>query len=79
MGGWSCEDAIGMERRHIFEGEKRIARQQAIIRELIDAGHDQLAITAAELLGVMHEILEFAKARLRNLEGHLGDAVSPFP
>ena len=70
MGGWSCKDAIGMERRHILEGEKRVARQEAIMRELIEAEHDQLVLTAAEMLDVMREILEFARTRLRDLERH---------
>jgi len=73
MGGWSCKDAIGMERRHILEGEKRVARQEAIMRELIEAEHDQLVLTAAEMLDVMREILEFARTRLRDLERHAAE------
>ncbi|SDR59461.1 hypothetical protein SAMN05519103_06428 [Rhizobiales bacterium GAS113] len=34
MNGW-LEDAITMERRHILEGEKRVAQQEALVAELI--------------------------------------------
>jgi hypothetical protein len=73
MSGWSPEDAIAMERRHILEGEKRVARQEALVGKLIDYGHDQLALAAKELLGLLRETLELSKTRLRSLEGLLGE------
>ena len=69
MSGWSPEDAIAMERRHILEGEKRVARQQALAAELIKKGHNQLALTANELLALLRELLELSRTRLQELEG----------
>ena len=68
MSGWSPQEAIAMERCHILEGEKRIARQEALVRELIDAKRDQLALRANELLGLMRDTLELSRKRLRELE-----------
>jgi uncharacterized coiled-coil protein SlyX len=73
MTGWSPEEAIAMERRHILEGEKRIARQETLVDELIGRGRDQLAREANELLDRMREILEFSRKRLLNLEGSLDE------
>jgi hypothetical protein len=68
MSGWSPQEAIAMERRHILEGERRIARQEALVRKLIDAKRDQLALRADELLGLMRDVLELSRKRLRELE-----------
>jgi hypothetical protein len=73
MSGWSPQEAIVMERRHILEGEKRIARQEALVRELIDSKHDQLAVRAKELLGLMRDTLELSRKRLRELETPLDE------
>ncbi len=73
MSGWSPEEAIAMERRHILEGEKRVARQEAFMGELIGGGYAQLALTAKEVLSIMLETLELSRIRLRSLEGLPGE------
>jgi len=76
MSGSSREDTIAMERRHISEGEKRVARQQSLVGELIEKGHDGLAHTANELLVILLESLELSRTRLRDLEGRSGALAS---
>ena len=72
MGGWSPANAIAMERRHILDGEKRVARQEALVSELIKKGNHRLAGDADDLLGLFREILEASRHRLRELEGQYG-------
>jgi hypothetical protein len=72
MSSWSPEDAIAMERRHVSEGEERIARQEALAAESTHKGHDQLAIAVNELLVLMRASLELSRMRLRQLEGRNG-------
>jgi hypothetical protein len=74
MGGWSIEDALAMERRHILEGEKRIARQEALAAQLSWKGRDKLALAADDLLRLLRETLELSKTRCRELEGRLDDS-----
>ena len=57
-----------MERRHILEGEKRVARQEALVGKLIENGHDQLVRAANEVLGLLRQSLELSRERLRDLE-----------
>jgi hypothetical protein len=64
------EDLIEMERRHIREGEARIARQEEIVSRL-DAswGHESdHALTAHALLVTFREFVALAKHRLDDLE-----------
>jgi hypothetical protein len=68
MNAWSREDEIAMERRHISEGEQLLAKQQALMEKLIAQGHHGLVETASELLGILRESVELARARLRELE-----------
>jgi hypothetical protein len=68
MNGWSPEDAIAMERRHILEGEKRVARQEALVKELTEKGHDRIVPQSNELLGVLRALLELSRERLQDLE-----------
>ena len=63
-----------MEQRHILEGEKRVARQEALVGKLIENRHDQLMRTANEVLGLLRESLEHSKDRLRDLEDRYGEA-----
>jgi hypothetical protein len=74
MGVWSIEDALAMERRHILEGEKRIARQEALAAELSWKERDKLALAANDLLRLLRETLELSKARHRELEGRLDNS-----
>jgi hypothetical protein len=68
MSDWSPGKAIAMERRHILEGEKRVARQEALVGKLIENGHDQLVRAANEVLGLLRQSLELSRERLRDLE-----------
>jgi DNA-binding PadR family transcriptional regulator len=74
MNGWSPTDTIAMERRHITEGEKRVARQEALVFELTEKGHDQLVRSANKLLDLLRECLELSKERLWDLENRYGKA-----
>ena len=68
MSLWSLEDAIAMERRHILEGDQRVARQAALVARLTEHGRHQVAGRAKELLDVLCDIQRFARERLRQLE-----------
>jgi len=68
MNGWSPEDAMAMERRHIVEGKKRVARQEALVRSLIEKRLDRIVPRSKELLGFLRDSLELSKERLRDLE-----------
>jgi hypothetical protein len=74
MSPWSPEETIAMERRHILEGEKRVARQEALTGELIEKGYYHIANEAIELLKVMRETLELSRERVRDLEDRYGNA-----
>jgi hypothetical protein len=73
MSDWSPEDAIAMERRHILEGEKRITRQETLVVELKEKGHDELARRSEEALGLMRKSVELSWDRLRDLISRYGD------
>jgi hypothetical protein len=68
MAGWSHKDAIAMERRHIIKGEKRVARQKALRKDLIGKGYNQLVLPAKEFLDLLRESLELSRERVRYLE-----------
>jgi hypothetical protein len=74
MSDWSPERAIAMEKRHILEGEKRVAQQEVRLRELTEKGYDQLAHRSSEVLGFMRDSLELSRERLRYLQDRYGDA-----
>jgi hypothetical protein len=42
-----------MARRHVAEGEERVARQEILIAELDRDGHAKLAVTARVVLGTL--------------------------
>ena len=65
MSGWSPEDAMAMERRHIVEGENRVARQEALVRR------------SNEVLDLLRESLELSKERLRDLENRYAGTTKP--
>jgi hypothetical protein len=77
MGRWSIEDALAMERRHILEGEKRVARQEMLAAVLICNGRDQLALAANDLLGLLRESLELSRTRVRQLESRVSSLDQP--
>jgi hypothetical protein len=61
-------EAIEMERRHIREGEARVARQEAIVRRLESGGSPEVAQGARELLASFREFLASAQKRVDDLE-----------
>ena len=73
MNGWSREDGIAMERRHISEGEQPLAKQQVLMEKLIAEGHHGLVETASKLLGILRKFVELSRARLRELEHRCGE------
>jgi len=75
MSGWSPADAIAMERRHVREGEKRVARQETLVLQLIEKGHDQIVGRANEVLSLFSESLEVSRERLRDLERRYGNVI----
>jgi hypothetical protein len=62
------KDLIEMERRHIREGETRVARQEEIVIQLDSSGAPEHALTARALLVTFREFLAFAKQPLDDLE-----------
>ena len=76
MNGWSPKDAIAMERRHILEGAKRVARQKALVAELTTKQRHRLACSASGLLVLLQESLEMSRARLADLERKFGDPLT---
>jgi hypothetical protein len=74
MSGWSPQQAIAMERRHIKAAEKRIVRQEALVNELVEQGHEQLAHTANQMLDVLRESLRLSRDRVQYLELRYGTA-----
>ncbi len=73
MSGWSCQEAIAMERRHIIEGETRVSRQESLISELILNKHDGLMPMATDVLFILRDCLEMSRKRLLDLETHVGE------
>jgi hypothetical protein len=73
MSGWSLEDAIAMERRHVLSGDKAVARQEALVKQLIGKGRDQLAQSADEVLGILCTSRNLSRNHLIRLEALLGD------
>jgi hypothetical protein len=77
MSQWSPREAIIMERRHISEGEKRIARQEARVAEVTERGYSQVADRCREVLSILRQSLELTRAaRLRDLEARYPDAAT---
>ena len=73
MPGKPTGSQIEMERRHILEGEARIARQEALIRKLDLAGNLDLILIARELLEALRESVSLSRERLSSLERHRED------
>jgi hypothetical protein len=68
MGGFSPEDTKTMERRHILEGEQRIARQEALLSKLTEERREHLVQQAIQVLDLFRESLQFSRERLQDLE-----------
>jgi hypothetical protein len=72
MSGWSPKEAIAMERRHVREGEERVARQEILTGELIEKGHYRIALASIKLLKSLRRSLELSRERLWDLEDRYG-------
>ena len=72
MSGFSPTRALAMERRHILEGEKRVARQEALVRELTEKGHSSMLPQSNDVLRLLRESLELSRDHFRYLVGHYG-------
>jgi hypothetical protein len=58
-----------MARRHVAEGEERVARQELLIAELDRDGHAKLAVTARVVLATLETSLGLAREDLSLIEG----------
>jgi hypothetical protein len=70
---WSPNDAIAMERRHIVEGEQRVARQEMLVLRMTERGNRQLIHDAHEVLLLLREAAEASWTRLGELEDRYGN------
>jgi hypothetical protein len=62
------EDRLSMARRHVAEGEERVARQEILIAELDRDGHPELAVEARELLATLQTSLRLQRDDLSLIE-----------
>jgi hypothetical protein len=72
MSGWSRATAIAQERRHVLEAEKRVARQEALVKKTAEQGHAELTHIAGQMLDALRVSLELSRERLRYLEAKCG-------
>jgi hypothetical protein len=61
----SSEDPLAMAARHVMEGEERVARQEAILEELVKDGREREAAAARKVLETMQTTLKLAREHLR--------------
>jgi hypothetical protein len=57
-----------MARRHVAEGEERVARQETLIAELDHDGHAELAVKARALFTVFQTSLQLLRHDLSRIE-----------
>jgi hypothetical protein len=67
------DEAIEMERRHIREGEARIAQQEEIVSRLDSRVGPESTLLARQLLVGFRDVVEAAKERLSQLERRYPD------
>jgi hypothetical protein len=79
MSGFSPEDAMAMERRHILEGEQRVAEQEARVKELIEKGYNWIVPQSNKVLRILRDSLELSRERLRYLERRYHNAPKAEP
>lgn len=65
------ETALQQAARHVIEGEARVARQRAIIEELVRDGHENAAIRAE---GVLTNLLDTIRLAQEHLDRERGQA-----
>jgi hypothetical protein len=74
MADWSPATAIAQERRHVLEGEERVARQEALVKKTVEQGHAELARIAGQMLDALRASLDLSRERLLYLEARYGTA-----
>jgi hypothetical protein len=75
MTDWSPEAAIAMERRHVLEGEERVARQETLVKKMVERGNAELIHIANQMLDTLRHSLELSRECLRDLEARYGTVV----
>ena len=73
---FNADEAIEMERRHIREGEARVARQEEIVNRLSQHRGSESELQACELLAEFRHFVEAAKERLADLQRRYPDKPS---
>jgi hypothetical protein len=66
--GFSIDKAFQMARRHVNDGEKRLARQEALVAKLEVGGITDVLLAARQSLVAMHVTLNLARRDLERLE-----------
>jgi len=62
------ETVLEMARRHVFEGEERLARQIALVAKLERDNHPEAAALGSKVLEAIHLSLDMSKRHLSRLE-----------
>jgi len=62
------ETLLEMARRHVLEGEERLARQVALVARLERDNHTEAAALGNEVLEVIRLSLDMSKRHLADLE-----------
>lgn len=62
------ETVLKMARRHVREGEARLARQAAIVAELAKDHHAEAVALGSQVLVTIRTSLDAMKRRLRQIE-----------
>jgi hypothetical protein len=62
------ETVLEMARRHVLEGDERLARQIAIVAKLERDKHTEVAALATEVLETIRVSLDMSKRHLGDLE-----------
>ena len=62
------ETVLEMARRHVLEGEERLARQVALVAKLERASHTDAAALGSKVLEVIRLSLDVSKRHLHDLE-----------
>ncbi len=71
------ENPLEQVQRHIVEGEQRIAKQEALIKELERDGHENMLPAAREFLAQMRAIQQQSREHLQREEREAGAGGRP--
>ena len=76
----NAETPVELARRHVTEGEQRVARQKTIVERLVKDGHEPRAVDKARLvLRTLEHSLRLAKEHLEIELSHSSDEAPPSP